>query len=612
VFTLDNMIKKRIFAIFFLFLILISFSLLQAQENSTEKAKVEKAYDCLKEKVEGNCDSLTTEEKIFSLMAIDECEEELIGDSSSEECWPFGNCNLKTTAQAALVLNNAGKDVDKAQQWILSQKKATSELVWYLQIESNTETTCTISYEGFSNNIKIKEDKKISGDAGPCLSLVRDDYWLQISPLCYEKEFSISCDKDFSTTLLFQKQGSPTIHIFQKTSSSAEGGTLTEKVESFCFRGGSTGSSCNYEASLWATLFLNSLEEDVTFYLPYLITLAEDNEKFLPEAFLYLITDDTEYSTSLLSKQKKIGEYLYWQESSDKHYDTALALFPFKYEDLAEKTSSKQWLLETQDAKGCWLDNIRNTAFILASVWPKEITEGGDGGILDCLSEGYYCVNKGSCEGQVLSDYYCSALLTECCTIAPEQQTCAERGGVVCTSDQICNGGSFVSAADTDNCCIDGFCQAPSSPEISECEREGGICRTSCFSDEEEVFYECGLESDVCCTPQAIKKKSNIWLWIFLILIVLVVIGIIFKDKLRNFWFKAKSKFKKSKPGPKPGTRPGPPASPFRAPPYARGPVRERRILPSFRHPPARTKRAPSKSQKEIDEILKKLKDLGK
>jgi hypothetical protein len=601
------MAKKRILGILIIFLIFISLSLLQAQENPTEEQdKVNDAYQCLEDKIEGKCDSLTTEEKIFSLLAINKCKTEVIADSSNDECWPSGNCKLKTTAQAVLALDNVGVNTDEAQQWLLSQSRAPSELIWYLQIESDEQTTCTIGYTGFSSTITILEDKKISGDAGQCLSLAQDDYWLEISSSCYEQEFSISCDKDFSTTLLFQKQGSYTIHVSSQTSSAVAGGTTNEKVESLCFREGIAGNPCNYEGSLWAALALDSLEEDISSYLPYLITLAEDKEEFLPDAFLYLITNDLEYSTSLLSKQKKITDQYYWQESGDKYYDTALALFPFKHETLIEKTNSKQWLLETQDENGCWLDNTRNTAFILASIWPRDFVVG-NGDVVDCESGGNYCVNEGSCEGQVLSDY-CPGILTECCTLPPEQQTCAEKDGIICSSNQICSGGNKVSAADTDNCCINGGSCQIYEPVISECEEQQGTCRSSCLDDEEDVFYACEFEGDLCCVPKTTAEKSYAWIWILLILIVLVVIGIIFRDKLRNFWFRIKSKSRGSRPGP----RPGPPRRPPGPPHYpARRPVRERRILPSLHHP-VRPGRAPSRSQKELDEVLRKLKQMGK
>ena len=604
------MTKKRILGMLIIFIILISLSLLQAQANSTEEQqKIDNAYSCLEDKVEGNCDSLPTEEKIFSLLAINECKQEVIDDSSDEECWPSDNCRLKTTAQAVLALDNVGANIGEAQQWLLSQNRTPSELIWYLQIESSELTTCGISYTGFSSTIEITEDKKISGDAGQCLSLAQDDYWLEISSLCYDQEFSISCDKDFFTTLLFRKQGSPVIHVSQEISHASTGGTTTEKVESFCFREGGIGNPCNYEGSLWAALALDSLGEDMSPYLPYLITLAEDNQRFLPDAFLYLITADTEYSDSLLSKQKTIGTQYYWQESGDMYYDTALALFPFRHETILEKTNSKQWLLETQDANGCWQGNIRNTAFILASIDPRDFRDGnGGGGLQDCVSVGnYYCVNKGSCigyGGQVLSEYDCPGVLSECCTVpSPEQLTCAEQNGKICSSNEICSGGDWVSAANTNKCCVGGTCKIPSVSE-SECEQNNGTCRLSCLDDEEEADYSCEFTGEICCVTKTTTGKSYVWIWILLILIVLVVIGIIFRDKLRDFLFRIKSKSMGSRPGPRPGP-PRPPGQlhyPIRRPP-------ERRIIP--RRPVRPIKRL-SKPQRELDEVLKKLKRMGK
>jgi len=612
------MTKKRILGILIIFLILISFSLLQAQVNSTEEQqKIDKAYSCLIDIVEENCDSLTTEEKIFSLLAINECRAQVIDDSSNEECWPSGSCRLKTTAQAVLALDNVGLNTDEAQQWLLSQNRTPSELIWYLQIESSEQTTCNIEYTGFSSTIEITEDKKISEDAGQCLSLAQDNYWLEISssPFCYNQEFSISCDKDFSTTLLFRKQDSPEIiHVFQKTSSAVAEGTTIEKVESFCFREGGIGNPCNYEGSLWAALALDSLGEDISPYLPYLITLAEDNQRFLPDAFLYLITSNPEYSDSLLSKQKKIGTQYYWKESTDMYYDTALALFPFKHETIPEKTDSKQWLLETQDANGCWQDNTRNTAFILASIWPRDffIDGNGDGnGLQDCVSVGNYCVNKGSCigyRGQVLSDYYCG-ILSECCTVQPEQLTCVEKDGEICSSNEECSG-TEKTAADLrsgETCCVGGSCGVVTQT-ISDCKQQNGTCKSSCLDDEQQAFYSCEFIGDICCVFKTTQEKSYTWIWILLILIVLVVIGIIFRDKLRNFWLRIKSKSRRSKPGPRPGYGRPPP----RPPHYPiRRPMPERRVLP-LSHRPLKLIKRPSKSQTELDKVLKKLKDMGK
>ncbi|HEB46954.1 MAG TPA: hypothetical protein ENI22_00610, partial [Candidatus Pacearchaeota archaeon] len=155
--------KKRIlFGVFFIFLILTTFSFLYAQTSSEEEQeKVDNAYSCLEDKVDGKCSSLSTEEKIFSLLAIDECQADVIADSSGDgECWPDPNCRVKTTAQAILALDNTGVNTDKAETWLLSQNKTPTELTWFLEIESSEATTCSIDYSGLSYTINIGEDKK--------------------------------------------------------------------------------------------------------------------------------------------------------------------------------------------------------------------------------------------------------------------------------------------------------------------------------------------------------------------------------------------------------------------------------------------------------------------
>jgi len=227
--------------------------------------------------------------------------------------------------------------------------------------------------------------------------LSEGSWWLRIAPSCYGEEIEISCDKRFLTNLLFRKSDSSTIHVSERTTESSAGGVNIEQVDSFCF--GQSGK-CNYEGSLWATLALHITDNDIDSYMPYLITFAEDsdNDKFLPESFLYYLTNSDEFRNNLLLKQKA-GKY--WEESGDRLYDTALALLPFTDEP-QEKTNSKNWLLDdkTMDSDGCWKGSISATGFILYSVWRHsrggDDGDGGGGGsgetTLDCEDYSGYCL----------------------------------------------------------------------------------------------------------------------------------------------------------------------------------------------------------------------------
>jgi len=582
---------KRGLLLLFIFLLIFPFVIAEPQNES---------YACLENKVKDNCDSLSSEEQIFSLLAIKECRDEIVADALNNECWPSSGCDIKTTAQAILALSKANVNVNKATTWLLSQNTTPPNIDWYLEIESTEATACTVTYDNTPYQITIGTDKKINTGAGTCLRLSESpytDYWLKVSPTCYDKEFRISCDQSFLTTLLYKKSGvQSTFGVSDKTSSASADGTTTEKIDFACFN---QGGSCNYEGSLWAAFTLNSLGESISSYKPYLITMAEDNPQYLPESFLYLLDpSDTNFRTILLSKQQNNQ---WWVDSGDKYYDTALALLPFQSENPAEKTNSKNWLLEVKDAQGCWQGNIRNTAFILHSIWPKEISVVEDSSALTCEDVSGSCIFDTSCSdigGSEISasSFSCSGTKI-CCDASPVSQTCSEIGGVLCDSDEECTV-STTDTFDTAYCCT-GYCE-DISPSQSECKSYGGNCRDSCLSDEKENSYDCDYVGEVCCEKDP-ESTSYWWIWVLLILIILMVIGIIFRDKLRHVWFRIKSKFKK-KPKPKPTQA----RTQMRKLIHRGTAPHARRPLPSRRPTPIR------KPKSDIDDVLKKLKEIGK
>lgn len=601
--------KRGVFVFFVLAVFFLVLVAMVVSADSTNQTAVDKAYSCLNNKTSttSQCSSLSTEEKTFVVLATGQCKNELMSDSSNDgQCWPSSSCTVKATAEAVIALKNSGSDTQAAQDWLTSKNMTAPGMTWYLEIESQNSTSCNIGYSGQSFIVSMDENKQLSSGAGGCLSLSSDGYLLVVSPSCYGRDITVSCDRDFLTTTLFQKATSSTLYVSETTSSAASGGTTTENVKSYCL---ADKGVCSYEGTLWGSIALNSLGVDVSSYLPYLITMAEDNQRLLPDSFLYALTAKDDYKTSLLSQQKS-GEY--WMESGDKYYDTAVALYPLQQEDPPEKENAMTWLLGSQDSQGCWQGNVRDTAFILASVWPKTVSSGTPASP-DCQSAGYYCTTQASCTGSFMTDYSCPSSLNVCCSQPIQSQTCNEQGGVLCSSSQQCIGGTLTDASDAvypQTCCIDGgTCQTPT---VSDCESYGGICRAGgCNLDEQDSGYNCAISSDSCCVASsqpASSGGSSLWIWILVVLIVLVVLGILFRKKLREAWQKMRKK--KSEGGPS-----GPFFRPFSPPPRYFPPSRppERRIIPHPQprpQPPAR--RAPSKSQKELDEVLKKLKDMGK
>jgi len=602
--------KKKVFlfAILFSLLFVLPFVLsanetndtggIVVDDSSTLRSDVEKAYDCLDSKVD-EC-STSLEDNIFTLLAIRQCKSEVLDEMSNDECWPDGGCKIKPTAQAILALSKAGTNTNEAEKWLIAQNQTPDDLIWYLQIDSSEATTCTITYRGSSYQTTVQADKKISSGAGICLSLSSNEYWLRVSPGCYEEDIEIQChDSSFMTSLLFKKKTASTIYISSDPHSASAEGTTTEKVYSVCF---GQGGTCNYEGSLWATLTLYYLDYDVSPYIPYLTTMADENEKYLPEAFLYSLTGYTDFRVSLLEKQKNNQ---YWMEDSNKFYDTAVAAYPFQNDAPQEKTNTQEWLLDIQGSDGCW-GSIKDTAFLLHSLWPDQSRGAIQADVTDedCEDAGYYCMSQFSCKGEILSGYDCAGV-QKCCDTPSLDNGCEDQGGEICGLSEECSV-STTDATDTSECCL-GYCrEIGSGVEESDCERYGGSCRSSCFEDESETTDGCSSFSDVCCVTQTTPTKSYLWIWILLILIILIVLGIIFRDRLRPYWFRIKSMFG-GKPGPGLDQRSPMPSSriPFRRP-------IPRRILPQPRGQPVSRLAPPRKDSSEIDDVLKKLKEMGK
>lgn len=596
-----------IFCIFALMLVL-SFQFVLSASNETEDYKITQAYQCLnKNVVDKNCSKLSLDEKIFASLAIKKCNTEIRSASlNSEQCWPASGCNIKTTAQAILALHNSGINTDKAEDWLLSQNATPQDLDWFLQVDSPNPTQCKISYSGRDYLVIIGSDKKINSGAGTCLTLDTNGYWLKIASSCLDREFTISCNESFLTSLLFKKKTSTTINVLENSHSASENGYTIEQITSSCFK---QSGSCNYEGTLWATFVLKSLDYDVSNYMPYLTSMSDENEKVLPESFLYSLTASTDFYTSLMLKQKS-G---YWEESGNRYYDTAMALYPLKYDESQNKQTAVSWLLKNQDKDYCWESgNIKDTAWILYSIWPRAVSFSDSGTATnvveedDCEDAGNFCMLESECSGKILSNFSCPSYY-KCCDTEKEVQSCSDQGGKICTSNQDCFGGTTLEASDLlygQSCCVDGSCQASTQTEEATCESSGGTCSEVCDSGYYESSSDtCDISTDVCCVKS--KTKLSIWFWVLLVLVVLVALAIVFRDKLAIMFMK----FKSGK-GKRPGEGGSKPTSPS---PFLRQPVMRtspRRILPNTDETTHQVRRPEKKN--EIDEVLKKLKDMSK
>ncbi|MBI2043848.1 hypothetical protein HYT24_00600 [Candidatus Pacearchaeota archaeon] len=602
----------RIFLVFsFLLVFLISFAFAANVTTCAEgdnNCKVNNAYSCLQDEItKKKCSNLTSEEKVFSMLATGLCKNEVKSDAKYRS-------DVKYTAQATILL---GKSDSELKKWLISQNRTSTGIDWYLEIESPKATTCTVSYSGGSATFSINEDKTIlSLSSNSCFSLSTGNYWLKIDANCYAKEFETSCNQQFLTTLLYQKQNSETIYVTETTHSSSASGSTKEKVNSFCFK---KGVSCDYETTLWAAFALSSVGEKVTAYLPYLTVMADENTNLLPESFLYHLSGNADFKNQLLSKQINNK---WWLALNDRYYGTAQALMPLKYEESPQKSGATGWLFnEAQEENGCWNSaNIKNTAFLLYSMGGRNvsISDGNASGTgIDCTAAGYFCTSQINCAAQALPGYSCSGAFV-CCSQNIPLKTCTEQGGIMCASNQVCTGIGAVStdAADATSgqkCCVQGTCQTPTTGTVgggsSSCEIAGGTCRVSgCLSGESETSDSCDFSTDSCCVTSTSSGKINyMWIAILLVLIALVVAGIIFREKLQMLLLRMKSKFRSGGSTATTTSRPGFP--PFGSSPYQQRPPL-RRVLPASNQRPRPMPR--SRSQSEVDDVLKKLKDMSK
>jgi len=622
--------NKRGIFLLLLAVFLISF-ISAADENQTN---LDKAYQCVRDKINDECSSLTSEQQAFAILALGDykkCLDKFISNSKNQECWPKSNCNLKETSLALLAYDRLGKNTEKIESWLLNQTKTASDLVWYLQIEADGATKCSVAYGSSINNINIFDNKKVSAGAGTCLSLSESGYWLKIkSDSCLDNEYKISCDKDFKTTLLYKTQASPTIHVSQNLNSDAANGETSEKVTYKCFK---QGTVCNYEGSLWAAMVLNFKGHSTSEFVPYLDAGVDENTGLFPESFLYLITDLDQYLQVITITNFKAK---YWSSgtASKKFYDSALGFLSLQGKESTQTDAVREYLLTkgVQSSDGCW-SNVRDTSFLLYAGWPlinsDEITECetdfdcdegetcSSGGLCignattsdtDCIAHGYFCEKTVPClydaEGQVLGNFEGCLSTQICCDKKVEKPTCLSQNGKICNFDEICDGTSIDSL---DGICCKGNCKEEVTPAESECETRSSTynCKSSCTDSEESNSYECDA-GQVCCAPKETPDGGETpgikwWIWALVALILIVLLLIIFRNKLGFLRFKSKSRT-----GPAPGQM-RPPSFPPRPPMY---PMRPRQFFPAGPRPQPQLK--PNIKDKEFEETLKKLKDLNK
>jgi len=243
---------------------------------------------------------------------------------------------------------------------------------------------------------------------------------------------------------------------------------------------------------------------------------------------------------------------------------------------------------------------------LLYSGWPKEYFRptpdgGGDAFCEEVTGQsceiGSKCIDAG---GSIFYNFECPDFGV-CCSIKVQEESCYEKDGILCSSNEQCSGLEVPSPEGP--CCTEGTCSP--LPQQNTCTPEGGVCALYC-TDEEEQDYNlvCSIPGEVCCMEKEPENPTTNYTWIIIlaILIILVIIAIIFRKKIQMLWFSRKNK--SGKPKSPPGYRPSPP------PGYRPGPRPMLRLAP--RPAPHQSPRHLSVKDKEMEETLKKLREISK
>lgn len=606
--------------LFIVFLALLLVSGVMAANETTNDDKVDLAYKCLKNQID-NSPSLSFQESVFGMMALgkyDSLFDKLKSSkSSSASCWPNNGCKIKDTAQAAIAYKRGGESNNEIINWLLTKNGTATELAWYLEIdvESQKAATCKVRFDSSEYNIKIGDNMKLTsnGGSGQCLTISPSGYLMKIKSECLTKTFQISCNESFLTTLIYQKNvgdnsdclnlNDKTCYVSGDTHSAASLGSTEETVTASCFK---AGNVCDYEGTLWATMALLDDNRDIESFVPYILALSEDNEKYFPDAFITFLTgDDVSYSNVISLRR----EGKYWDipgDANNRFYDTAIGMLALgNSASSGDLDSTKDYLISIQTKEGCWNNNnIRDTAFLLYSGWQRAglnlgANNGGSStGCLDVVGQSYTCEIMSECTsagGNVLTQFTCPGI-TKCCSIVIPKQSCSQLEGSICKSDEECSG--FNKESSDGSCCVDGECEVIVA---DQCTQNEGTCKGTCSTGESEQSYSCSSAADICCVTDAATGGWT-WIIIILILIILVVLGIIFRNKIQLWWYKFRGGVKSnSKPS---GPSGGMPMQRMQQRPMM--PMQQRPMAPRPVQRPAPTR------SKELDDTLSKLREMSK
>jgi len=541
-----NMKKRVCLVVLFVVMTIILISTVYAQTE-----EVDKAYNwAIKEVTSRGWNALTVREHSFALLALGydpnyraPGRTSLIAKSlrlaNGERCWgdpdrnlapaSENNCYLLSTAMAKLALeeiNYNPTEIDLIQDWLARHNlDITSDLFWYLELDSNKAMTCTISYKTSDavggdhiDTVTMNDDKTLvltnpttsacfenRGDIN--LDPNRDSYWLKIKndATCYNIYYIVSCQAEdlgnYVATIFYKKDPDDRIYYLYNSVASQEsaGNIQLLPISAKCFPKTANDKTCDYETTGWVGAVLEQQgfagEPQLRKLLPYLVAYKDDNEKYLPLSFLYAISEINYFGSALVNSQSPAvlsGQYGgtaggFWVAENSaygKYYDTALSCMALgangvfsSYPDAAESiTNAKRYLVrpDVQAADGYWAQGstvnarFRDTNFLLwACFSTREWIDD-----TDCEEAGYNCYVS-ACP----TNYLTVNLACEANEICCRPRTACEQAGGVCQETTCDSNTQQDIYSELRQSCIDAGLGNYCCINLNSCERSGGTCR---------------------------------------------------------------------------------------------------------------------------------------
>ncbi len=241
--------------------------------------------------------ALKTEELSLSLIALshqtsfaNRARDELLKRSSSQECWPAGACEVKTTSLALTALKNL-TDTQKMQNWILDSQNNVNIGLWDLIAESNSAQSCSIIINGQAKAINLA-----SGPNPPISLELPDDPEVIISTNC-----SLSSSRVSHTYL-------GRVNSFQMLNNgSAFSLTLNnKKCWGKTYRSGCEATPTAYALVALSGLGISDLQKEITW-------LSQNLETTEERAIYYSFTKDSATESWLVNNQAPQG---YWSSGA--------------------------------------------------------------------------------------------------------------------------------------------------------------------------------------------------------------------------------------------------------------------------------------------------------